>query len=378
MQSLLPKDDEPIKPIQPPQPQQQAQPQYPPPQGYNYPPPNYPPPNYPPQQTYPPQNYPPQGYAPQQPQPQPQPQQSAPVNYGPPPAGSNLKTSILMGAVVALIAACGYLFYQVSEVRSQVAETKEALLAEIEKIHETSSVTVQTSKRNIEAMEKSLAQSRAQAAALSGQAKIEAEKHADEIAVKLEKAQAEQGQKIGALGADVSQVKDVAAATSTKVGEVTNEVGTLKTDTATNKSAIEKTIADLKSARGDLGIQSGLIATNGKELQALKQLGERNYIDFKVATDKHKKKGDPPGEKVGDIRVVLKNTDPKKNTFDIQIVADDKTIPKPKSTALVPVQFVLSKSVLPYELVVMDVKKDLIVGYLSVPKVQQTRGSSSN
>src|SRR5579863_1331814 len=273
MQSLLPKDDEPIKPIQ--QPQPQAQPQYPPPQGYNYPPPNYPP------QNYPPQNYPPQGYAP----PQPQPQQPAPVNYAPAPApaGSNLKMSILMGAVIALVAACGYLYYQLSEIRTQIADTKEALSAEIEKIHETSSVTVQTSKRNIEAMEKQLAQSRAQAAALSGQAKIEANKHADEIEAKLSKAQAEQGQKISAVSADVSQVKDVAAATSTKVGEVTNEVGTLKTDTASNKSAIEKTIADLKSAKGDLGVQSGLIATNGKELLALKQLGERNYIEFKLA-----------------------------------------------------------------------------------------------
>src|ERR1700727_4049412 len=130
MQSLLPKDDEPTHPTPPPQPQAQPQPQYAPPQGYNYPPPNYPPPNYPQQQqqNYPQQpHYPPQGYAPQ-------PQQPAPVNYVPPPAESNLKTYILMGAVVALIGACGYLFYQLGEVRTQVAETKEALLAEIEKI----------------------------------------------------------------------------------------------------------------------------------------------------------------------------------------------------------------------------------------------------
>ena len=360
MQSLLPKDDEPIKPIQPPQPQ--AQPQYPPPQGYNYPPPNYPPPNYPPP------NYPPQGYAPQ-----PQPQQPAPVNYGPPPAGSNLKTTILMGAVIALIAACGYLFYQLSEVRTQVAETKESLLAEIEKIHETSSVSVQTSKRNIEALEKQLAQSRSQAAALSGQAKVEANKHADEIEAKLSKAQAEQSQKLGAVAADVSDVKTVAAATSTKVGEVSNDVGTLKTDTATNKSAIEKTIADLKSARGDLGVQSGLIATNGKELLALKQLGERNYIEFKLA----KVKKNVP-QKVGDVQLVLESSDPMKNTFSLTIIADDKKVDKKNRTVNEPIQFLLSKSVLPYELVVNDVKKDLVVGYLSVPKVQQTRGASSN
>jgi hypothetical protein len=366
MQSLLPKDDEPIKPIQ--QPQPQAQPQYPP-QGYAYPPQNYPPQNYPPQ-NYPPQNYPPPGYAPQ-----PQPQQPAPVNYAPPPAdGSNLKMAILMGAVVVLIGTCGWLYYQISEVKGQVAETKEALLAEIEKIHETSSVTVQTSKRNIEAMEKALAASRSQAAALSGQAKVEAEKHTDEIAAKLEKAQAEQGQKIGAVAADVSDVRSVAAATSTKVGEVTNDVGTLKTDTATNKSAIEKTIADLKSARGDLGVQSGLIATNGKELAALRQLGERNYFEFKLAKDKSKKKD---GEKIGDIKVSLERADPKSQTFSLVIFADDKKFEKPKCTVLVPIQFVLSKSVLPYEMVVQDVKKDFISGYLSVPKVMQTRGSSN-
>lgn len=357
MQSLLPKDDEPIKPIQPPQ-AAPPNPQAGPPPGYTYPPPNYPPPNYPPQ------NYPPQGYVPQ----------PAPVNYAQPPApsGSNLKTSILMGAVLALVAASGYLFYQLNQVRSQIADNKESLLAEIEKIHETSSVSTQTSRRNIEAMQKDVIKFRAQAAALSGEAKAEATKHADDLAAKLERVQTEQAQKLGAVSADVSQVKDVAAATSTKVGEVTSDVGTLKTDTATNKSAIEKTIADLKSARGDLGVQSGLIATNGNELRALRQLGERNYIDVKLA----KVKKNVP-QKFGDIQLVLESAEPKKNTFSLIIIADDKRVEKKNRTVNEPIQFLLSKSVLPYELVINDVKKDLIVGYLSVPKVQQTRGSSN-
>jgi hypothetical protein len=37
------------------------------------------------------------------------------------------------------------------------------------------------------------------------------------------------------------------------------------------------------------------------------------------------------------------------------------------------VQFMLSRSALPYELVVNEVKKDLIVGYVSAPKVQVKR-----
>ncbi len=361
MQSLLPKDDEPIKPIQPPQ-AQQPTPQGPPPGYQSYTPPGYQPQNYPPQ-NYPPQNYPPQQYAPQP---------SAPVQQVVAPSGSNLKTSILMGAVIALIAASGWLFYQLSELKGQVSETKESLLAEIEKIHETSSVTVQTSRRNIEAMQKDVAMYRAQAAKLSGDAKAEANKHADELAAKLERAQAEQGKKLEGVSTEVSQVKDVASATSTKVGEVTNEVGSLKTETATNKSAIEKTIADLKSARGDLGVQSGLIATNGKELQALKQLGERNYIDIKLA----KAKKNVP-QKFGDIQLVLESAEPKKNTFSIVIIADDKRVEKKNRTVNEPIQFLLSKSVQPYELVINDVKKDLIVGYLSVPKVMVTRGGGS-
>ncbi len=362
MQSLLPKDDEPIKPIQPPQPQQPS-PQAGPPPGYqNYPPPNYPPQTYPPQ-GYPPQNYPPQGYAPQP---------SAPVYTPPAPGGSNLKVSILMGAVLALVGASGWLFYQVSELKGQLSDTKESLSAEIEKIHETTSVSSQTSHRVIEAMQQDVAKYRAQAAQLSGEAKAEATKHADELAAKLERVQAEQGRKIGEVTSQVSQVKDVASATSTRVGEVSSEVGTLKTDTASNKSAIEKTIADLKSARGDLGVQSGLIATNGKELQALRQLGERNYIDIKLA----KVKKNVP-QKFGDIQLVLESAEPKKNTFSLVIIADDKKVEKKNRTVNEPIQFLLSKSVQPYELVINDVKKDLITGYLSVPKVMVTRGASN-
>ncbi|MGA3203480.1 MAG: hypothetical protein ABSF12_13430 [Bryobacteraceae bacterium] len=358
MQSLLPKDDEPIKPT----PQAQPQPYPQPAPGYqSYQPPNYPPPNYPPP------NYPPVGYAPQ----------PAPVNYAAqPPAPSsgsaNLKTSILMGAVLALIAACGYLFYQLNDVRSQIAKTNELLNDEITKINETSSVSVQTSRRNIESLQKDLLKSRQVAAQLSGEAKAEATKHADELAAKLERAQIEESKKVAAVTADVSQVKDVAAATSAKVGEVTNDVGTLKTDTASNKSAIEKTIADLKSAKGDLGVQSGLIATNGKELLALRQLGERNYIDIKLA----KVKKNVP-QKFGDIQLVLESAEPKKNTFSVVIIADDKKVEKRNRTVNEPIQFLLSKSVQPYELVINDVKKDLITGYLSVPKVMVTRGSSN-
>jgi len=129
------------------------------------------------------------------------------------------------------------------------------------------------------------------------------------------------------------------------------------------KVAMEKTIANLISVRGDLGVQSGLIATNGKELQALKQLGQRDYVDVKLA----KVKGNVP-QTFGDVQLILEATDPKHNTFTVIIIADDKRVEKRNRTLNAPIQFLLSKSLLPYELVINDIKKDLIAGYLSVPK----------
>ena len=169
-----------------------------------------------------------------------------------------------------------------------------------------------------------------------------------------------------AVSQEVSQVKDDAASTKTEVGSVKTDVGNVKTDLAGTKSELEKTIAELKSTRGDMGVQSGLIATNSKELAALKALGERNYTEFKLGKSK-------APQKVGDIAVLLKRTDPKHNRYTIEVVADDKTVEKKDKTVNEPVQFLMSKATQPYELVVNEVKKDQISGYVAAPKVHQTR-----
>ena len=173
--------------------------------------------------------------------------------------------------------------------------------------------------------------------------------------------QQDQAQKVSAVSAEVTQVKDQASAANTKISEVSTDVGNVKTEVASTRSELEKTIAQLKATQGDLGVQSGLIATNGKELAALKALGERNYVEFKLA----KTKGP---QKVGDVSILLKKADPKTNRYTITVIADDKTVEKKDKTVNEPVQFMLAKASQPYELVVNDVKKDLITGYVGSPQ----------
>ena len=119
--------------------------------------------------------------------------------------------------------------------------------------------------------------------------------------------------------------------------------------------------------RGDLGVQSGLIATNGNELAALKLRGERNYIDIKLGKTKQP-------QRFGDITLLLKNADPKKNKYTVQVMADDKVTEKKDKSINEPVQFYTAKGGrTPYELVINKVDKNEIVGYLSTPKEQAAR-----
>ncbi|MBI4875014.1 MAG: hypothetical protein HY822_10325 [Acidobacteria bacterium] len=278
----------------------------------------------------------------------------------PPSGGSGLKIPILFGAVIALLAANVYLFLQLDKVRTDVSKNREALATEIANLRETSSVTTQTSRRNLDTLRDELEAARRQASMAAGQAKVEAQKHADDLARRLE---VEQKKAQQAVQGEISQVRETATATSSKLGEVSTEVGSVKSEVAATKGELEKTIADLKRVTGDLGMQSGLIATNGKEIAALKALGDRNIFEFTLGKTK-------APQRIGDIAMQLKKTDPKKNKYTVDVVADDKKVEKKDKGVNEPVQFLVAKAQgRPYEIVVNEVKKDIIVGYLSTPKV---------
>lgn len=289
------------------------------------------------------------------------------VHYLPPPSGPGLKIPILFGVVIALVAANVYLFLQLDQVRTEVGALRESLLNEISNLRESSTVTSQTHQRRIESMREELEAARRQAAMAAGQAKLEATKRAEELARQLEAEQARQRAEQEKARQELSQsLSEVAKATdATKAG-----LSEVKTEVSATKSELEKTIAALKQVTGDLGVQSGLIATNAKELAALKALGDRDYFEFDI-----KKTKQPV--RVGDIAVKLKKTDQKKGRFTLDVVADDKVVEKKDRTLNEPLQFYVSAARQPYELVVNEVHKDRIVGYLATPKVKQPRAQTA-
>jgi chromosome segregation ATPase len=251
--------------------------------------------------------------------------------------------------------------------KDEVAKVRESLSTELSNVRDASSVTTASQSRHLESLKADLevarAQARDQARTSSSQAKAEAQAHAEQLVKQI---QAEEAKVQQQVSSEISEVKTSASAANAKIADVSTDVGGVKTQVSATQAELQKTIADLKSTRGDLGVQSGLIATNAQELQALKRLGERNYFEFKLGKTK-------APQRVGDITLLLKKTDPKKNKYTVNVMADDKLTEKKDKNVNEPVQFYSSKARQPYEIVVNQVQKDMIVGYLATPKEQTGR-----
>jgi len=292
---------------------------------------------------------------------------TTPTYLEPPPDHSGLRTALVAGALIALVAANIYLYVQIDHVRTDMSKMHESMMTELTNLRDASSVSSASQTRHIDTLKEELETARGQARQLSSQAKAEATARAEQLAKELAAAQAKQQQALTSEISNVKQASDTANASLTaKLGDVSTDVGGVKTQLTSTQAELQKTISQLKSVQGDLGVQSGLIATNGSELTALKRLGERNYFEFKLGKTKER-------QRVGDITLLLKRTDPKKNKFTVEVMADDNLTEKRDKNVNEPVQFYTSKAKQPYELVVNKVQKDMIIGYLATPKDQAAR-----
>jgi len=148
-----------------------------------------------------------------------------------------------------------------------------------------------------------------------------------------------------------------------KIGAVATEVGGAKKDIEATKSDLEATKGKLERSLGDMNVMSGLIARNHDDLDDLRRRGDRNYYEFTIQKSKS-------SQRVGPVQMSLNKTDPKKAKYTLTVVADDKTIEKKDKTSGEPVQFYVkgSSHMAPYEIVVFDVGKNQITGYLATPK----------
>jgi hypothetical protein len=276
------------------------------------------------------------------------------------PASGLMSKILIGGALVAALGGWWYQSQQVASVRQELAQFQQKM----DQFHGQMQTSASAARTEVDAtiakMTEQVEEARQEAVAGSHRAQIVAKRQAGEVFTTLSAKNQQMTEQIDQIKGDNDQK-------SAQVDEVLNgiksDVGDVKTEAATTRTELSDTNADLKRVTGDMGVMSGLIATNSTELVALRKLGEKDYYEFTLPTT-----GGP--QKVGDIRLALKKADVKRNRFTLDVLADDKRVEKKDKSINEPVQFYTSGAQAPYEVVVNEIRKNQVIGYLAVPKVR--------
>jgi len=241
---------------------------------------------------------------------------------------------------------------------SKLDSTQQAVAAQLKTAEQTMQQDMSSLKDRLAQDEKANTDIQGDLKVVTGKLKITQGqlKKAREEAVKLNDATTE---KVTAL--DTSVHSELATkATSDDVKTVDTKVVGVKTD-------LDATREDLKMARSEMGT---LIARNHDEIDQLRRLGERDYVEFTIVG-----RGKP--QKVGNVTVELKGVNEKRNQFSAAVTIEDKMFEKKNRAMNEPIFFYLSGTHIPEEIVINKVGKNTISGYLSIPKANSQTSASA-
>jgi uncharacterized coiled-coil protein SlyX len=164
-----------------------------------------------------------------------------------------------------------------------------------------------------------------------------------------------------------------------RVATVDPRVKQLQDQVAEQQKQIDSSREDLTKTREDLESRvnsshdelSGSIARTHDEVAELQKRGERNYYEFKL--DKTK-----DFQRVGPFSVSLRKVNFKRKSYDLAMIVDDNQLQKKSVSLYEPVWIRVGDHPQPAELVVNQITKNQIQGYISEPKYKQSAFSEKN
>lgn len=147
--------------------------------------------------------------------------------------------------------------------------------------------------------------------------------------------------------------------TKTQVSSVTDAVGGVKNGLEQTQAQLAAEEAQMRRMQGDLGIQSGLIATNERELKVLESLGGRSYYPFSLRKGQKKT--------VATVALQLRRVNERRQTYSITVYSGDKKIEKKDRALDEPLQFYIGEPRMLFELVVNKIGHNQVEGYIATP-----------
>lgn len=269
-------------------------------------------------------------------------------------------------ALAGMVGLGGYQAWNNHQLEERIGRLQQANMAELQAIKQATAANAAATRQTLNELNEQLQSTQTRADQAASQARKSATAVERRTMNLLQELSSQQKTQQAEIETTLGAMRQASEANAAKVGEISTEVGAVKTEVATHQTRLDAALAELRSVRGDLGVQSGLIATNARELAMLRERGERDYYEFSLG------KSDKV-QKVGGIALALRKTDVKRSKFNLDVIADDHKIEKKDKTLNEPVQFYVQGARQPMELVVNRIEKDRIVGYLAVPRTMQAR-----
>lgn len=149
----------------------------------------------------------------------------------------------------------------------------------------------------------------------------------------------------------------------------------LQTQLDAQGKAIDETRTGLESTRGDLlstrtGLQDSIAKTHD-ELVVLQRKGARNYYEFDLDKSKH-------FARTGPVTMSLRKANTKHQYADLELIVDDRQVSKKHLNLYEPAMFYPGDAQQPLELVINDIGKNHIRGYVSAPKYRTSELTLDN
>lgn len=125
---------------------------------------------------------------------------------------------------------------------------------------------------------------------------------------------------------------------------------------------IDQTRSDLVNTRTELG---GSIAKTHNELVVLEKRGQRSYFEFDLTKAKQFKREGPLG-------VSLRKANVKHQYADLMLMVDDRSLQQKHVNLYQPAMFYQPDSPQPIEIVINEISKNHIHGYVSAPRYKKS------
>jgi len=245
-------------------------------------------------------------------------------------------------AVVALLVVAGISFAYVSRERGQLNElkaTNQSLSSSITELKTEMQTMADRLNRPPAPQERIVAQAPPRA---SAQPRPPARVAADSRYTQMQRRLANQEKELSNTREDLSKTRDDLQG---KLNSTRDELS-----------------GSLSSTRDEL---NGSIGRTHDDVVALQRRGERNYYEFQLTKSKEFRR-------IGPLSLSLRKVNTKRKSYDLAMFVDDNQMQKKSVNLYEPVWINLEDRPQPVQLVVNQIGKDQIQGYISEPKYKKS------